>query len=442
MPNQLINHVFQAEICPGYKSDHSRITLTLKLSSLARGRGLWQLNETYLSNQDYVNMINNSIDEFLENNAELNPTLKWDMIKMNLREKSISFATKKAHGRNQLVSLLELRLAKLNKKMDNESNDVNIKLIAKDIERTENLIQDEQEHKTQAIIFRSKCKWYLLGERNTKYYLNLEKKRYHSKNITQLYDKCGNLLTHPKDILCEQARYFQELYTSSPKTQFPYVNINDPKINVVDQLVVDRPLSIDEFTYALKGIKKSSCPGCDGFSARFYVMFWGKIKDVYFEAIQYALDEGRLHDTARCAILCLLQKPNKLPLYLPNLRGLSILNVDYRLYSAILCHCLKSVIKKIVHKDQTGFIKDRFIANNIRHTLDIIQITQQKKIQGAILSINFNKCYDWIEWFGIEKALTYFNFGDNFMNMIHILYKDPLCCSMNYGFTSEWWSPQ
>ena len=74
------------------------------------------------------------------------------------------------------MSLLNLRLAKLNKKMDNESNDVNIKLIAKDIERTENLIQDEQEHKTQAIIFRSKCKWYLLGERNTKYYLNLEKK--------------------------------------------------------------------------------------------------------------------------------------------------------------------------------------------------------------------------------------------------------------------------
>ena len=28
------------------------------------------------------------------------------------------------------------------------------------------------------------------------------------------------------------------------------------------------------------------------------------------------------------------------------------------------------------------------------------------------------------------------------MNMIRILYKDPLCCSMNYGFTSEWWSPQ
>ena len=74
------------------------------------------------------------------------------------------------------MSLLELRLAKLNKKMDNESNDINIKLISKDIERTENLIQDEQESKTQAIIFRSKCKWYLLGERNTKYYLNLEKK--------------------------------------------------------------------------------------------------------------------------------------------------------------------------------------------------------------------------------------------------------------------------
>ena len=86
---------------------------------------------------------------------------------------------------------------------------------------------------------------------------------------------------------------------------------------MVDQLVMDIPLSIDEFNYALKGIKKGSCPECDGFDAHFYVMFWGKIKDVYFEAIQYALDEGQLHDTARRAILCLLEKPNKLPLYLP-----------------------------------------------------------------------------------------------------------------------------
>ena len=58
----------------------------------------------------------------------------------------------------------------------------------------------------------------------------------------------SNLLTHPKDILWEQARYFQELYTSPQNSVSLMLILMILISNVVDQLVVDRLLSIDEFT--------------------------------------------------------------------------------------------------------------------------------------------------------------------------------------------------
>ena len=42
------------------------------------------------------------------------------------------------------------------------------------------------EHKTKGAILRAKCRWHNEGEKNTKYYLNLEKRHYKTGVISQL----------------------------------------------------------------------------------------------------------------------------------------------------------------------------------------------------------------------------------------------------------------
>ena len=64
------------EFIPGYRTDHSGITLKLKLIDSLRGRAYWKFNNTLLKDKDYVSLIKNSIDDvkktYVSNEINLN----------------------------------------------------------------------------------------------------------------------------------------------------------------------------------------------------------------------------------------------------------------------------------------------------------------------------------------------------------------------------------
>ena len=71
------------------------------------------------------------------------------------------------------------------------------------------------EHQTKGAILRSKSRWYNEGEKNTKYFLNLEK-RYNCKQgtISQLKINDEDLLHTDKEILHECESFYRNLYSS------------------------------------------------------------------------------------------------------------------------------------------------------------------------------------------------------------------------------------
>ena len=68
--------------------------------------------------------------------------------------------------------------------------------------------------KSNGIKLRSKAKWIVEGEKNTKYFLNLEKRNYNSKCIKKLINSQGEELTDLKSIINEQSEYYQKLYST------------------------------------------------------------------------------------------------------------------------------------------------------------------------------------------------------------------------------------
>ena len=54
-----------------------------------------------------------------------------------------------------------------------------------------------------------------------------------------------------------------------------------------------------------------------------------------------------------------------------------------KITSVCIANRIKQVLNKIIHKDQTGFIKGRYIGKNIRIIYDIIYITPQHFIRGC-----------------------------------------------------------
>ena len=73
------------------------------------------------------------------------------------------------------------------------------------------------QYKTKSAILRSKLKvrWYEDGERNTRYFYNLEKRNYEKKTIAKLKRSNGTVTNDQFEILREQMEIYKALYTSA-----------------------------------------------------------------------------------------------------------------------------------------------------------------------------------------------------------------------------------
>ena len=70
----------------------------------------------------------------------------------------------------------------------------------------------------KGIIIRARARWHEHGEKSTKYFLNLEKRNHIKKHMRKL-NVNGSITTDPLNILSEQQRFYQELYTRRNKNE-------------------------------------------------------------------------------------------------------------------------------------------------------------------------------------------------------------------------------
>ena len=114
-----------------------------------------------------------------------------------------------------------------------------------------------------------------------------------------------------------------------------------------------------------------------------------------------------------------------------------MLNTDYKILAKLIAERLKQHISKLIHHDQTGFLKGRFIGENINKILNVMEYCEMKNLKGMIVNIDFEKAFDSIEWSHIMRTLKFFNFGPNIIKWIEILYKNTCSKVINNGWVTN-----
>ena len=124
-------------------------------------------------------------------------------------------------------------------------------------------------------------------------------------------------------------------------------------------------------------------------------------------------------------------------MFLSNWRPITLLNVDYKIASRVIAKRIESILPKLINPDQTGFVKGRYIGQNIRLLTDVLEQTKRQNIPGILLLLDFRKAFDSLEWPFIQQTLSVFNFGESIKRWISILYAKSESSVLNNGFCTE-----
>ena len=349
---------------------------------------MWKLNNKLLLDEKYCEMVENIIDYMAVDCAHLQPDEKWECIKMEVGYYSKKYSKDLARSKRLLETELRHRKEVLETENANETNcsDELLTLKAK--------LNEIEMSRAEASIFRSKCKYAKDGEKCTKYFFSLEKRRYLEKNMKCVYMDDGRCSTNQKDILAEQTRFYKELYTSDRNVDF----VLEPEhgelnLSETERDYCDSDFMADEFYDAMMTLKNGKVPGIDGLTIEFYRRFWKRISPFLIEMYQFCYEKGSLPESMRKGLISLLPKPNKNTKFVKNNRPLTLLCNDYKILAIALDNRLRETIPKLINNDQTGFVKNRKISHNVRKSLDVMEYCKQKRLPGLIcksVSIDWN----------------------------------------------------
>ena len=110
---------------------------------------------------------------------------------------------------------------------------------------------------------------------------------------------------------------------------------------------------------------------------------------------------------------------------LQNYRPICLTNCDYRILANVLANRLHKVLSYLISGDQTGYVKGRFIGQNIRIVEDIIYYASRNQSDSIIALLDFCKAFDSIEWAFTYEVLAKFNVCHDYIKWIKALYSDP-----------------
>ena len=198
------------------------------------------------------------------------------------------------------------------------------------------------------------------------------------------------------------------------------------------------PITKADLEYSLAHMKKGVSPGVDRLTVEFYRRFWPIVGDLVIQSLDEVQEWKAFSRSQRKGILKLLPKPRKDPRFVKCLRPITLLNVDYKLFTKVLADRTKVVLPTIVHTDQNGFIKNRFLGNSVLDVYSLMALADQMGNNDMVLlSLDIEKAFDSVRWDFLRTVLWSFGFPDEYLSWIELTHQNAFVQIANNGHLSH-----
>ena len=357
------------------------------------------------------------------------------MLLLKIRGKTISYASYK----NKLEKEKEENLMNELRELEASTVDENT---MQQLEELRIQLQQIRNKRIEGMMVRSRVKWMQDGEKGSRYFCSLEKRNFVDKSMGFIEKGNGEIISEQKNILNEVKKFYENLYSfkAVKEVDLKATMTNAPVLSDEDSELIEGQVTFAEAAAALKNMKNNKSPGPDGFTVEFYKFFFTDIGVFLVRSVNNGFQEELLSVTQRQGLITCIPKEDKPKQYINNWRPISLLNTAYKIASACITNRLKTVLPNIIHESQTGFLKGRYIGENLRLLYDTLLYTDKEQIPGLLLLVDFSKAFDSVSWSFIQKSLDFFNFGPDIKRWIKTLYNKANSCVQVNGQYSDWFN--
>lgn len=109
-----------------------------------------------------------------------------------------------------------------------------------------------------------------------------------------------------------------------------------------------------------------------------------------------------------------------------------LLNVDYKCFTKLLTNRLVPVARRIISKNQTGFIKGRNILEGVVVLHEVLHELHRSKARSLIMKIDFEKAYDRVRWEFLEQVMEGKGFPPKWINWVmQTIREGRVCINVN-----------
>lgn len=411
-------------------SDHCFISLELStFSHVKMGKPYWKFNSSLISDLDYVDYMSIYLKRQVDCCPDNNEIIDWwDRLKERVKLQTIWFSQCKIKRRNQELNDLRREYYKL----DNQGLWAEAKIMK------ENILNIEM-NRLKGSQLRSKIRNVEEGEKPTRFFLRQELKRGKKKTIRRVVDLKGHNCSSSEDIARAFREFYQALFADEGVEEEVVIDLltDTLKVSEEEKEGLEGDIRSEEILCALKAMDTDKSPGSDGLTKEFFSCFVDILLPVLVKLFKAIHANGSLSESQKMSYISLLCKDENNSELLKNYRPISLMNLDYKIITKVLCNRLKHVMSSLVHPDQTCAVPGFSIVDGCHTVRDVIDYMNDRNEEAVLLSLDQEKAFDRVSHYYLINVLKAAGLGEDFVNWIKTIYNDIYCSLIVNHFVTE-----
>lgn len=419
---RLTNLVDTAEIIPHTASDHNICKLSLKTpDNLLIAKSPFRLNNRVLKHKKFQTITREIITKFSEkrkNNPSLDAVANYGHCKYTMLRSSKRYAI--GHRFNIKTEIKETR-TKIQEMESSPGTDLEDHKT--NVRHLHNSLNELLNREVQVATLNSRTTSADTSERMTKTFFSRVKPQTQKEVITAMKTPTGVSRT-PKTITETITNFYGDLFCHKPVQKDEMntlLNTITTTVKSHDYNAMNAPISPSEVLSAIRNIASDKAPGPDGLGSEFYKTFATDLAPLLAEVYNACIEKGEIPEyMSEATIQLLFKKGDKQDI--KNWRPITLLNVEYKIFTKIITERMKKCLPKILHPDQKGFVPTRRLEDAVIKASSLIDYCKIKNTPKYMILLDQEKAFDRVSREYLHAVIEKFNFPPKIKNAVKALY--------------------